>query len=421
MPAIVSPYPFVSLADFKTRLKISNATEDDLLSQILEMVSDTLELVGAGRRLRRLHRQREVFNGGERLIRVRTYPIAKIHSIRESSTRDFETSGSYTELTEGTDYVLESDYRGESPGESGWIRRLDGDWMGDNKSPGQIEVVYTGGYETPDEVANHNRVYTISDSDRIIDFGMTSINEIAQAIVDDESEEITMTPSITVTTKGFLRVDLRELIPASVEISKVTLSLGGRIVTGAGSTMQLNVVQLAGDPRLQAVLQTVFDLDDDANSQAWANNLGPYNNVALEALTAFADSTDANWAAIQSAMLETREDGEYLAFSYTQTGLNPIFGDEGFVGAIENTSGPVKPIVTIRTGLAFNDNFRMPRDLQQACILQSIHEYKQRTNPGLRQRTQRGVAIASGHAIMKDPVNLLPEVERILAAYRDYY
>jgi hypothetical protein len=106
MPAIVSPYPFVSLADFKTRLKISNATEDDLLSQILEMVSDTLELVGAGRRLRRLHRQREVFNGGERLIRVRTHPIAKIHSIRESSTRDFETSGSYTELTEGTDYVL---------------------------------------------------------------------------------------------------------------------------------------------------------------------------------------------------------------------------------------------------------------------------------------------------------------------------
>jgi hypothetical protein len=150
---------------------------------------------------------------------------------------------------------------------------------------------------------------------------MTSINEIAQAIVDDESEEITMTPSITVTTKGFLRVDLRELIPASVEISKVTLSLGGRIVTGAGSAMQLNVVQLAGDPRLQAVLQTVFDLDDDANSQAWANSLGPYNNVALEALTAFANSTDANWAAIQSAMLETREDGEYLAFSYTQTGL----------------------------------------------------------------------------------------------------
>ena len=118
-------YGFVTLAQFKQRFGISAAdtTDDAMLQRLINDTAGMLENA-AGRTLRRDHARTEYFRGGEYTIRVACSPIAKIHSIRESETRDFTTSGSYTELVDGTDYVVDEGQDGMRPGETGVIRRL---------------------------------------------------------------------------------------------------------------------------------------------------------------------------------------------------------------------------------------------------------------------------------------------------------
>src|SRR5690606_5539621 len=93
----------------------------------------------------------EYFDGGGYSLRASLTPIVSVSSIRESETWDFDTSGEYTELTDGTDYVLapgrDPGHRISAPGGSGVIRRRVGRWMGNERSrPGQVRVTYTGGY-----------------------------------------------------------------------------------------------------------------------------------------------------------------------------------------------------------------------------------------------------------------------------------
>lgn len=417
---IVSNYPFATLGEFKTHLKISNTEDDSLINQILRNVSGALEMAGAGRRLRRVHRQIETFAGGGRLLHTAFAPIAKIHSIRESSTRDFDTSGAYEELEEGTDFVLESGSNGEPVGESGIIRRLNTLWLGSKTSPGQVQVKYTAGYETDDEAAQANVTHTISSDSSMIDFGMSGITEIAQDIFDDDTEEINLSATTSLSRKGFLRVDLTGIVPLSMLITKLSLTLSARTQIFSGATPAIRIIQLAGDPQIQSNLQTMWNLSSLPDSQSWENE-AEYAVAGPSAVTVSADSTDDDWDTILAAIEDTREAGNFIAFSMLPIGINPIAGDQIWQQSIQNTNSSYKPSLQLRTGKSFHDFFQVPPDLKQACIIQSVHEYKQRSNPGLKARTARGVAIASGIAIQKDAVSLLPEVVEIMLRYRRMY
>ena len=159
------PYGFATLAELKARLGINTSITDHntTLQEIINGVSGAIESI-AGRQLRRSHRTVEFFTGGGYLIRTRMAPIAKVHSIRESDTRDFETSDSYEELTEdATDgFMLERDAMGRESGASGFIRRLGQKWLGNANSPGLIRVEYTGGYKSEEEIALENATVILS-------------------------------------------------------------------------------------------------------------------------------------------------------------------------------------------------------------------------------------------------------------------
>ena len=142
-------FGFASLAEAKTRLDIDSGVSlhDSLLSELLLSVSSTIERI-AGRKLRRQTSITEIHSGGKRLLQCGIFPIDSITNIRESETRDFTTASAYDELATPDDYILRA---GEEEGESGIIERIDQDWLGSDKSPGMIRVVYDGGYLNDDD------------------------------------------------------------------------------------------------------------------------------------------------------------------------------------------------------------------------------------------------------------------------------
>ncbi|MCH7995356.1 MAG: NAD-dependent DNA ligase LigA, partial [Planctomycetes bacterium] len=90
-------------AQLKERLTVTDTVNDTTFRVLLKNVSAAF---GAflGRELRRDYGLREVF-GGLEVARLSRWPIVKVHSIRESSTRDFTNSDNYTELIAGTDWL----------------------------------------------------------------------------------------------------------------------------------------------------------------------------------------------------------------------------------------------------------------------------------------------------------------------------
>ena len=161
---------FATVDDLKCRLRFGDNIDDTLLLEILTATAGAIENA-AGRTLRREHARVEVFEGGGRTLRVGVWPIAKVHSIRESEGRDFSDSDNYIELTEDTDYVLQPGPHG-MPGSTGIIRRLNANWAGSVKSPGKTQVIYTGGYKTDGEIELEDTTGSLTTSGDILSYGL---------------------------------------------------------------------------------------------------------------------------------------------------------------------------------------------------------------------------------------------------------
>ena len=87
------------------------------------------------------------------------------------------------------------------------------------------------------------------------------------------------------------------------------------------------------------------------------------------------------------------------------------------IKTVEHATVADRPSLTVSHRPGFNDSIVMPPDLKHACLLQSSYTYQSRARVGQRVSSQRGVAVASGASVAQDPVDLLPEVQRILARY----
>lgn len=132
--------PIASLTQIRDRLQMDAGftDHDDWLSQALLEVSRDVE--GWANWSLRRDTVTEIL-GEERSLKImglsKVHPIESVTSVKEAFDRDFASADA---LVEDEDYVVYEDRN--------QLARIGGVWMGDRKT---IEVVYVGGYVTPDE------------------------------------------------------------------------------------------------------------------------------------------------------------------------------------------------------------------------------------------------------------------------------
>lgn len=398
-------FGMATLADLKARLGWNSTDEDSLLSDYLKASSGAIEAY-AGRTLRRVHTRTEVFNGGSDTIQLGVYPIAKIHSVRESETRDFTDSDNYTELTEGTDFVLDSLGEAKRPGETGIVRRLDAPWLGSKTSPGQVQVIYSGGWKTEDEVAAESTSLTISASDYIEGYGI-------QRTVSTDFYEFTRVGSDTIyidqeagafaNIRGVFVIKVEDLLLGSWRLTTADLKLASLDYDGSPDC---NVVII--DPNDVAIASaTPEEIYDAIADGVVADSLG-YNAPTRETISLRGDAD-------MVAALERSVTAGVIAIGFISTLTDDSVSA---VYTVEHATEAVRPTLEITHRPSFTDPFAIETDLKHACLLQATYEYQSRSNLGLLTQAQRGVSIASGASIKKEQIDLLPEVRRIASHYK---
>lgn len=417
---MLAGYGFATLAEFKRRLGIVDTVDDVLLQEMLDDVSATIEMA-ASRQLRREHRTTEYFAGGGRVIFPRITPVIKVHSIRESSDSDFDVSANYEELIEDDDFVLEQG--GRRPDESQSIRRLDGNWLGTKQHPKQVQVIYTGGYKTDEEVAFENTEITIGSASNIYDFAIKQTATGARYEIENEKDTtipvLFSTPAST-DRRGFFRFSVANTLLPVWSIIGLTLKMTS---VPSGIEEEFGIYSLVTDPRLQGDLQTLHSsgvsaadvLDSDSDTVLAASQVdgspGATYTISIHTLDTF-DDVRANCA-------KTLADNSYIAFMLKQ--VYTFASNQSTIDASEHATGAQRPQLIIRHGLDFTDRLKIPGDLRNACLQQTIHEYQTRRHPGMKQQSMRGVSIASGASYSKGAIDLLPKVLRIAMAYKRPY
>lgn len=419
------------LSEVKARLDIDSedTTDDAVLAEMLKGISGAIE-AAAGRPLRRAHCVRERFTGGRPLIQVARAPIAGIHWIRESWDRDFETEGNYTELVEGTDYILEAG--NERPGESGWIRRLNGDWPGNQRNPGLIEVCYTGGYRTPDEdalLATGTVTFDGSHNTDLVDVLSVAAHYVsgtqygylnrfmgantAKVGVEYSSEISYVNRGLAVFRPG------QVLIPAW-EIVEATLTLYFSRADGTFTT-SVDAHILPHDPLTYLNKPTdLWTLIGAAAADTPSGFIGTVvQGPTAQAVTCTLHADTSGFpSGTNMKLLNAMLRKGFLAFSFVSLNETPIT-----VARAAGIATPRHATVSNRPSLmlvyrdSLGDCWGMPGDLRHACLLQTVADWQTRKIPSMRQETQRGVSISSGVSYLKDPSDLLPEVVRIAQRY----
>ncbi len=421
---MATPIPFegafATIDDFKAQIGnfASAADEDDEILAMLRNTAGAIEQA-AGRPLRRRHWQTEYFAGGKRVIRTKMSHIAKIHSIRESNTRDFTTSGSYDELTEGTDYVLEVGRNGEDPGESGAIRRLNGNWMGSRQSPAQVQVIYTGGFKTAQELAVEPTGGSIDIQPPTQDFGLfsTYIDVAAQTYgisdTDDATVELKYDSYGSILKRFGMIVYFKtdQLIVPNWQIVNGTFTIYAKFISGITTDIVLRAVPLAVDP-LTDDWETLYDAIDAADD---------IDTFELDdTMTEWTKNIFTIQAHLTTDVTAMARHG-YIAFALWPTTVTTADSSHKIVSMEEETDVSYRPKLSLKLQVITRDNFIVPDDLRHANLLQAVNNYQTRRNPGMKSQSARGVSIASGHSFMKDPASLLPEVREIADSYRRIY
>jgi len=405
---------FATLDGLKERLRISDTSEDTLLQDLLVQTAAAIERT-AGRTLRRRHKLTEYPQGGETIIRLGMTHIAKVHSVRESSTRDFTTSGAYTELEKGTDYVLEGGRTGEQQGESGILRRLNGQWLGTESSPGQVQVIYTGGFKTDEEIAAENKEFSIEEASGIMDYVVESIQNTGIGLVNIDDPDMQLDGTTTVTRRALLRFNLENILLPTWAITRASLRLAGKTTASPGS---IRIQSIRVDP----IFQGDLDLLATAYADTYTELVGDldYNSASYVAASQSIDSQLSNFAAIKANMLETIATNGFIAFVLSAMNVIPSAQTLDCASS-ENAIAALKPKLTLRHGITFADPYTTPEDLRRANLIQAVHDYKTRATPGIEQESARGVSIASGTLRVMRPVNLLPAVKEVAESYRRMY
>jgi len=407
------PYGFATLAELKARLGINTSITDHntTLQEIINGVSGAIESI-AGRQLRRSHRTVEFFTGGGYLIRTRMAPIAKVHSIRESDTRDFETSDSYEELTEdATDgFMLERDAMGRESGASGFIRRLGQKWLGNANSPGLIRVEYTGGYKSEEEIALENATVILS-GNTVLDYGIEwggGDDDPYRAINADDSA-IYVGLAASTTRRGALRFATSNIILPAWTIVEASLTYTAFRTTDSGV---LQVFAVKQDPMLRGDLQGIYDSsEDDDSTRVIQQTLTGVETTRTE------DVLDNEFVADTLAVFHNTLRNGFLGFSLCAS--LPL-ADSITFDTVENETSAYQPSLSILHGTAFYDSFTTPDDLRHAALIQSAHDWQTRRHPGMTSQSMRGVSIASGASYSKQPSHLLPTVQEVARRYRQY-
>ena len=389
-----------SVETLKRFLGHTSTTHDALFRDILLGVSGAIE-AEAGRPLRRGHALVERFAGGDRTIRVRQAPIAQIHSIRESTDRDFETAGAYEELVEGEDYVLESDQEGEPAGHCGVIRRLNGRWLGSEKNPGLVRVEYTGGYKTDDEATLENSsVSAYAAYDYTVDY-----DGVETYSVSEEDEDTITAREVDANQRAAIQFDTEGLVLPTWRLIEVELKL--TMAAGGSGTHNANIVV----PNLNLMtspLSSIYGACGDAGRR-----------VTPQLLTS-TDFTTFTFTITYPAYLvwiEQQIRRGYAAFgAFMSTDMG--FGTYGRIRASEHTDPLVRPQVAINHRPELGNAFVMPNDLEHACVLQAAHVFKTRGAPGFTRESTGGTPSGSGASYGRPVLPLLPAVERIARRYR---
>lgn len=433
---------FCVKGDVKTLLDITDATDDTLITAICERSAAAMEAY-IGRRLRRVHYHREVFSGGSEVIRTSVWPIAKIHTLRESHNRDFDDEDNFDELVEGEDYILEASSSGEAPGESGMIRRLGQPFMGSRGAGGMVELYYTGGFKTDDEVALENSSATIGNdaaedaTEIAIKRQLTQAGASADFVTryTPESQSggdllIDGVPLSLIRRHPVFRFATRDVILPCWSIDKITFGYAYKDAAG-GTTPMVFFIRL--DPRnvTQANLAAMFDLRPDTTEGRM--NFGTTTWAIQASYTAVTESTDAVTAGAGANLSYIDEDHLTRMFQLVRETLRKgflavkIIADETDAGVPQSQNQDIashanstegdRPFVTIQHSVEFDDDYTVPDDLREANVLQAAHVYQTRKQLGLIQRSGRGVTVASGYGTIKQPITLLPEVKEILAKY----
>lgn len=217
MPSLNYTGAICTTAQVKARLGITDTSWDTIIDEIILSVAAQIERA-AGRQLRRTTTAvTEKHTGGGRRLAMQHYPIVSgdITSVRESAVRDWTTSGSYTSLTLGTDYVFES---GENDGQSGIFIRLNQDWMGDEDNPGQVQIIYKGGYspagtgstwDMPADLVGAAIIQSIHELDMRKDPGVVSKSMRGIGIASGtmaERKEIHLLPAVEEVARSYRRL-----------------------------------------------------------------------------------------------------------------------------------------------------------------------------------------------------------------------
>jgi len=416
--------PMALLADLKARLKIGDTSDDVVLAEMLLAVSGAVEAV-AGRPLRRGHCVRERFAGGSSLLRTNLAPIAQIHWIRESYDYDFGDPDAYTELEYGDDYVLEAGSRGELPGETGWVRKVNGAFLGTLDAPGMVEVCYTGGYKTPGEVALENGSLTFDGTVNMVLVDAFSVaaryesdtldGYLAQFLLADTCKVgAELSGAIRKANTGFVVFHPGNVLIPTWEIVEATLTLFFNRTDGTTDTNVSGFV-LPLDPRAQ--LRNLGDLYDYATAltdgQILANLVRNSASFSVQAMTIHSDVAyhcGDNMARVNATLRQG-----FLAFAFRAPFSSATLA-AGIATPRHATAGNRPSLVLVHRDTLY-DPFVMPDDLRHATLVQTANDWGIRRQPGFRQETQRGVSISSGVSYLKDPADLLPEVEKVARSY----
>lgn len=395
--------PMATVAETKARMGIraGEAEFDPVLSEILAGVSTEIE-AAAQRRLRRAHRVTEYSTGGRRLIALRYFPIANIESIQESETRDFETAGAYTELEEGRDYILEPD--DGVPGSSGILRRIDRDWLGDNRRPGMVRIIYTGGYKTIGEASIEDGSTEISQVERIKDFAVT--DESQGGIVDEDEDSLTVYD----TQRPVVRFDTDGLILPTWTIIQATLTISAKLAPFIDVSRIIPRVLGETDPIATAASVVFEKISSEGILFTDTDDTGLVtDSFVTKEMSILVDS----YRDIVNNMKLSTAKG-FIAFGFVLSSADGPY----IIATKEQEDGALRPSLVIRHQASFSENFSMPDDIRNACIAQAIHEFQIRRSPGRLESSMRGVSIASGSFEKYEQMALLPGVLAIAKRYR---
>jgi len=402
-------WAFATLAELKERIGIAVAdvTDDAFLTSLLDLTAGAIESA-AGRPLRRSHARTEYFTGGAAVIQLDVYPIAKVHTVRESATRDFITAGAYQELVEGTDFVVDPGPGGRY-GETGQLRRIGGRWLGSKIAPGCVRVVYTGGYKTDAEAEVEKQTVNLSSGGKIDSYSITLLSGVygEDLATDPEIRAGSTVGATTTTWRGVLRFDTEDVILPSWTITKLAATWYHRYETGLHK-YDMHLLSSI-DPRL-AGLPGIYAAIGSEPLIAYGLTAGNPTQTEANLTVGLSDE-------VLDALLNSLRSG-FIALGFKEFSGSGTYVHNVRIATVRHATPAYWPRLTVTHRPQFEDPHVTPDDLRNANLLQSVHEYMTRRTPGMISQATRGTIMPSGASYLKTAADLLPEVQRIALGYR---